>query len=695
MRNKIISTFRTVILAAVLAACGSDDKIDSIDTPANSVVIRAGIDNGLARSGSLTVPDGYKPRHVIEVWSTGDNPRPIHREEQVTTGSEPVVFNFKLTDGGNYKALLWTDFVEKDAGTREINLNSGQTPITYTHHEDCHYKTVDNLKNIAILHAGTGYTVNDESRDAFFACVDIVKGAEAYNQDVTLKRPFGQLNIIEKNPNTPAGVATMTLAYSVPGTFDVETGTPGPATLAVNPTVTTLPVPTATRKANLFYDYIFAPAPNAQTTLGQIAMTFTGNGFDYDDFTVPALLPVARNRRTNVSGSILYSKNASITVSVSDSWDNTSVDMNLVFIPDPAFREFCIDKGYADADGYLFIDKAAAVTGTLDVKKQLGDNRITSLAGIEYFTNITGLNCNYNALTTLDMSKNTKLKTLECRGNNLTTLEVSANTKLQTLDCGSTSSLGQLDVTRNTELVTLICDGNNLTTLDVSKNTKLEYLECSGNRSLGQLDMKQNTELTGLLCDNNNLTTLDVSKNTKLQKLNCSNNPLLEQLDVKQNTELVTLLCRANNLKALEVSANTKLETLNCSNNPSLGQLDVTRNTELTGLYCSNNNLTTLDVSKNTKLQTLNCSDNRINQLDVTRNTALVELQCHENRIATLDASGMTKDPANNTWYLSCGLQTNDIYSYILLVLTLREDQKSYWESILKGKSENQNVIVY
>ena len=85
--------------------------------------------------------------------------------------------------------------------------------------------------------------------------------------------------------------------------------------------------------------------------------------------------------------------------------------------------------------------------------------KISNLKGIEYFTALETLECGYNSLTTLDVSKNTALKTLKCLSNQLTILDVSQNTALEYLDCLS----------------------NQLTSLDVSKNTALTKLNCSEN----------------------------------------------------------------------------------------------------------------------------------------------------------------------------------------------------------------------
>ena len=59
---------------------------------------------------------------------------------------------------------------------------------------------------------------------------------------------------------------------------------------------------------------------------------------------------------------------------------------------------------------------------------------IKSLAGIEMFVNLTYLDCSGNELTTLDVTKLTKLEFLDCSGNDLTSLDVSGCKKLEYLD---------------------------------------------------------------------------------------------------------------------------------------------------------------------------------------------------------------------------------------------------------------------
>ncbi|NLI62568.1 MAG: hypothetical protein GX362_04135 [Methanosarcinaceae archaeon] len=137
---------------------------------------------------------------------------------------------------------------------------------------------------------------------------------------------------------------------------------------------------------------------------------------------------------------------------------------------------------------------------------------IGDLTGIEYFTKLNRLDCSFNNLSVLDVSKNIALTNLTCSFNNLSTIDLSLNTALLSLDC-SVNNFSVLDVSQNTALVFLECSSNNLSTLDVSKNTLLEELSCSIS-NLSALDLSQNTALAFLYCGGNHLTVLDLT-NTK------------------------------------------------------------------------------------------------------------------------------------------------------------------------------------
>jgi Leucine-rich repeat (LRR) protein len=182
--------------------------------------------------------------------------------------------------------------------------------------------------------------------------------------------------------------------------------------------------------------------------------------------------------------------------------------------PNKKFRSYVKEEFDTDGNGVLSSEEISAVD-----EINVNYEGISNLQGIEYFTNITKLQCIDNKLTKLDVSKNTKLKELYCGRNKLTKLDVSGATKLTYLDCYN-NKLTKLNVSKNTKLKELYCDSNKLTKLDVTKNTKLEVLACGSNK-LTKLDVSKNTKLKELGCRSNKLTKLNVSKNTKLYVLSC------------------------------------------------------------------------------------------------------------------------------------------------------------------------------
>lgn len=192
-----------------------------------------------------------------------------------------------------------------------------------------------------------------------------------------------------------------------------------------------------------------------------------------------------------------------------------------VEIDDPVFKSYCLKNFDTNKDGEISIEEASLVR-EIDVQ-QMG---IHSLKGIEYFVNVTSLDCRVNQLTQLDVSKNTKLEKLWCGDNQLTKLDVSKNTALVELGC-SYCQLVSLNVNNNTALKRLLCRSNQLTRLDISKNTALTELDCGLNK-LTQLDISKNTALTELDCSDNLLTSLDISRNTNLSELVYNNNKIKE-----------------------------------------------------------------------------------------------------------------------------------------------------------------------
>lgn len=184
----------------------------------------------------------------------------------------------------------------------------------------------------------------------------------------------------------------------------------------------------------------------------------------------------------------------------------TEVVIDEMNFPDANFRAL-IQNYDTDGNGALSDIEIAAVT-TIDCTNQ----QIVSLQGIEYFTNLTHLDCSNNQLSNLDVSWNTNLISLTCRNNQLSNLDVSRNTALTHLDCLN-NQLSNLDISRNTALTYLDCRNNQLDNLVTGLGATLETFLCRNNQ-LRNLDLSQYTAITYLDCSNNQLTNLDLGHMT-------------------------------------------------------------------------------------------------------------------------------------------------------------------------------------
>lgn len=163
--------------------------------------------------------------------------------------------------------------------------------------------------------------------------------------------------------------------------------------------------------------------------------------------------------------------------------------MNLVKIdeetfPDDNFR-WEVSMSYdRDHDGYLEPDE---VSGVKDM--HLSGEEIGDFTGIEYFYNMEKFSCDNNNITTLDLSKNTKLTNVYCNNNQLTEVKLPENNSLTYLSLSS-NQLESIDLSGCAQLKYLYLDDNQLTSLDLSgcknlssvqfSNNKLPYVDLTG-----------------------------------------------------------------------------------------------------------------------------------------------------------------------------------------------------------------------
>ena len=156
-------------------------------------------------------------------------------------------------------------------------------------------------------------------------------------------------------------------------------------------------------------------------------------------------------------------------------------DSLFVQFEDENFKSYCVENFDSDGDGEVSYAEAKVVTH-IDVYNK----GISSLKGIESFTNLTYLNCSSNPFSST--------------ANQLTSLDVSHNTALTELRCYS-NRLTSLDVRGCSALKALWCSSNQLTSLDVSHNTALELLYCNSNPKLTEIWLKTGQTVRDFIYD--------------------------------------------------------------------------------------------------------------------------------------------------------------------------------------------------
>ena len=179
------------------------------------------------------------------------------------------------------------------------------------------------------------------------------------------------------------------------------------------------------------------------------------------------------------------------------------IAVNIHYFPDEGFRKCVAQSIDPDRNGILTDAEIKAINKIAVTGKSIDD-----ITGIEYFTELTTLQCDDNRIKELDLSHNTKLEILRCGENYIYNLDFSNNKELTYLDC-SDSAMEKLNVSQNLKLATLYCGLCKLESLDVSNNTELKDLDCQSTL-LDKLDVTNNPKLESLYCGNVLLKTLAI-----------------------------------------------------------------------------------------------------------------------------------------------------------------------------------------
>jgi hypothetical protein len=189
----------------------------------------------------------------------------------------------------------------------------------------------------------------------------------------------------------------------------------------------------------------------------------------------------------------------------------------------------------------------------------LNNRNISSLQGIEYFTNISLLDCSYNQIMTLDLTNNLNIQNLISSHNTISNA-VLPNFNYPTVIDLSYNSLSNINLINLSQIVSLFLNNNNLTSI-VFDNPNFTFLVDGGisvsNNPLVNLDMGQlrnsplvfgdpfneigvsNTFITQLICPSAYVKYYEISNNPNLEFISFKNQKLESFVDNDFDTGLI------------------------------------------------------------------------------------------------------------------------------------------------------------
>ena len=255
-----------------------------------------------------------------------------------------------------------------------------------------HYTYNPDTKTITVNY--TNAVGNDETRDAFYAVLENVQITGAYSHNVTLTRPFAQVNFgVTAKDMAAANAAGITVNKAavkctyVANALNLLTGAAsGSVTAAFAPTA--LPSETLSA-ANKTYKYVamnYVLVGKNTSTLSDITLTLEATGAESDtpEYTYTNI-PLQGNYRTNIVGD-LFTSPASINITVDKNFEGE----NNEFIPNVSSIE-AANEALANGATNINITNitaSEATTTTLQMPATLESINI-SIESIESSANLT------------------------------------------------------------------------------------------------------------------------------------------------------------------------------------------------------------------------------------------------------------------------------------------------------------------
>ena len=343
--------FVAAAVTALFSACSSDELAKGNDVV--NVSFNASFDQVMPTRGVSGESDGTAATKLYVAVYNKDNQliKAISKigvdgsQDVETVSNKQATVSFQLVKGQTYNFVFWAQNPNATAGAVVFNPETGKVSVDYT-----------KIK------------ANDESLDAFTAHVNNLTVTGAIAQDVTLKRPWAQVNYGSAQADWKAAVAAgITVAKSkvtvnnVYKTLNALTGeVEGPAetadiALAAN-TIPASATPSRTLTVSgtnykyIGLNYLLVGNEGEQSLIKADLEIQKESGEVINTLTF-SNVPVQRNYRTNIVGNLLTSQ-AQFNITIDGNYDN---DKNIDAAPKPAVNVANADElvaALSDGSGF-------------------------------------------------------------------------------------------------------------------------------------------------------------------------------------------------------------------------------------------------------------------------------------------------------------------------------------------------------
>ena len=319
--------FAFMLFAAVLlgaASCGKEDTASSVDGEQVEVTFTAKLTNiGTRAFGEATEITTLR-YFVFDAISKTPIPR-LRGTISADSGTTHFEVPMTLIKGVSYDILFWAD-----SGNNIYSINEATGIVTV------------NYENAV---------ANDETRDAFYGVKKNFNVSSA-DTDVTLRRPFAQLNVLTTDISAAKDAAVVeilseltTTTYTTlnpfagEGVADVDNATEVAFSLSACPDF---------EGGYLSLNYLLVPATKS---LVEVECTIKGKYTEADEpFELATLnlnnIPVQRNYKTNIKGSLL-TDDTKFNVDIIPAFENTHTTQVGVLIGNVCYKTLA--EAYAAA----------------------------------------------------------------------------------------------------------------------------------------------------------------------------------------------------------------------------------------------------------------------------------------------------------------------------------------------------------